>query len=213
MKGDKLMKLKVKLISLLLAVVMVLAIIPVMAIALPDDQAATVEAVLADGGEFKIINVEVINQRTAIVHLSNEISLHFEQMALVRANYLTNFIKVDDTYLQTNKGVAVGSGARIYIRDDRKSFELVLGSSTGTYSGQTFRNQGGTIQFDFENAKFVPYYHMDDKDLQEQSGDVWVRDIDDNPMTEGVVAYPAGTYGAAPNLAVSEARILDSRSI
>ena len=161
---------------------------------------------------FEITGVDIINQRVAVVHLSNEVSTHFEQFALGRANYLTNFIKVDGEYLQDNKEVAVGTGARIYIRDDRKSFELVLGSSTGTYSGAVFKNEGGTIQFDFEGKKFVPYYHMHDDDNQEQSGDRWIRDVNDYVMTEDVFEYPAGTYGAAPTLAIEELRILDSRA-
>jgi len=200
------MKPKNKLISLLLAVTMVLALIPVLIIGSPVGQAAA-------NDDFCITGVDVVNQRVAIVHLSNEIGTHFEQYALARPNYLCNFIKFNGTYLQTNKAIANGNGARIYIRDDKKSFELVLGNSTGTYSGATFAG-GGTIQFDFENAKFIPFYHMHNEVINAQSGDVWVRDIYDKAMTQDVFTFTApASLSAAPNLAIESARILDSRAI
>jgi hypothetical protein len=188
------------------------------------DSAAAAAAAAADSAaaaaaaasEFKITDVQVINERVAIVRLSKEIGDHFEQYALARSNYLTYYLKLDGEYLHDNMEVAVGAESRIYIRDDRKSFELALGSSTGSldaYGGPKFKNSGGTLQFDFENRKFVPLYHNWDEDQQEQSGDVWVRDADDLPMSEDTATYAAGSYAPAPALAAEEARILDSRAI
>ncbi|MDR0424079.1 MAG: hypothetical protein LBH39_01235, partial [Clostridiales Family XIII bacterium] len=200
------MKMKGKSISLLLTALLVLSLIP----------AAFFEAATAADGDFKITDVQVVNDRVAIVYLNNEVSTHFEQYALARSNYLTYYLKLDGKYLHDNKQVNVGADSRIYIRDDRKSFELVLGSSTGNlaaYDGPKFKNSGGTLQFDFENRKFIPLYHKWEENQQEQSGDVWVRDINDSPMTEGVATYAAGSYAAAPVLAAEEVRILDSRAI
>ena len=208
------MKIKGKLVSLLLIVSMVLFLIP----------STPLDTATAADDSFKITSVQVLNNRVAIVYLSNEISTHFEQYALARSNYLANYLKLDGVYLNDDqvsagsdvKAISVGTGSRIYIRDDRKSFELVLGSSTGnlsTYSGKTFKNSGGTLQFDFKNKEFIPWYHYWDEDQQAQSGDTWVRDIDDKPMTEDVVAYSAGNYTAAQTLAVDDIKILDSRAI
>ena len=172
----------------------------------------TVESV-AKLDVFEITDVEVINERVAIVHLSNEIGTHFEQYALARSNYLTYYLKLDGEYLHNNREVTVGTSSRIYIREDKKSFELVLGSSTGAYSGNVFKNEGGTLQFDFKGRTFIPYYHIHDDNQQAQSGDVWVRDVNDRAMTESIVSYEAGTYGAAPGLAVEEMRVLDSRAV
>ncbi len=199
------MKQKSMLISLLLAVAMILSFIP----------AAPLNTAAAES-DFKIVGVQVLSDRVAVVQLSNEISTHFEQYALARSNYLTNYLKLDGEYLNNDKEITVGTGSRIYIRDDKKSFELVLGNSTGNleeYNGPKFKNAGGTLQFDFAHKKFKPYYHIHEEDQQEQSGDVWVRDVNDSPMTEDVVTYGAGSYGEAPVLAVENIKILDSRAV
>jgi len=197
---------KKTLISLLLILTLVLSSMPFV----PFGIATAAE------NDFRIESVEVLNERVAIVKLNQEVSTHFEQMALGRANYMANFIKLDGQYLTDNKELAVNQGSRIYIRDDRKSFELVLGNSTGSlssYTGQKFKTTGGTLQFDFKNKEFIPYYHMNEDDQQAQSGDVWARDIYDNALSEAVVNYAAGAYAAAPTLAVSEMKVLDNRAI
>ncbi|MDR1156732.1 MAG: hypothetical protein LBK75_00275 [Oscillospiraceae bacterium] len=201
------MKLKSKIISLLLAVAMVSLLAP---------PTLLVDTATAADDAFKIVDVQVQNERVAIVYLNNEVGTHFEQYALARSNYLTYYLKLDGEYLHDNKQVNVGADSRIYIRDDKRSFELVLGSSTGTldaYSGPTFKNEGGTLQFDFKSREFIPWYHNWEEDQQEQSGDVWVRDCNDNPMSEEAVVYAAGSYAAAPILAVEEINILDTRAI
>ena len=194
-------KLRRILISLLLTVALVIPMVPVSLFA------------VSSTDHFKITDIEIISNRHAIVHVNNAFNTHFEMFSQSRPNYLTNFIKVDGVYQNDNLEVAVGTGARIYMRDDRKSFDLVLGSSTGVYSGPGFLNAGGTIQFDFNNKQISPYYHMRDENKHIQSGDEWVRDIYDNPISQDVVRYPAGTYEQTPNLAIDYAEVLDSRSL
>ena len=205
---------KSKIITILLAVMMVISL----------TTTAPMTATSAANDVFKIIGVEVLNERIAIVYLNEEVSVHFEQMLLPRANYLPNYIRLDGEYLTNNREIQPqtaaaysNNGSRMYLRDDRKSFELVLGNSTttGAYAGPTFK-ASGTIQFDFDGKAFLPYYHMHETEglnANKQSGDIWVRDINDIPMSQEVFAYTASALGEAPVLKVESIRILDSRAI
>jgi len=216
-------------ISIMLIIAMTLSMIPVfpaifdtdIALASPVEPAPIAAGTIGNNAvvePFAMTGVEVINDRVAIIHLNNEIGSHFGMLALARANYLTYFMQVDGQWLQDTKEMPVGVGSRIYIRDDQKSFELVLGSATPDLPEPSagnirFNPAGGIIAFNFRDRDFIPYYYFHDEDQHMQSGDVWVRDIHDQPLTGISVAYGPQTLGAQPFLALEEARILDSRSI
>jgi len=191
------------------------------AAALPTEAAPTAEDISATGAvePFAITGVDIVNNRVAIVHLNNEVGSHFQMLALARANYLTYFMQVDGQWLQDDKEMPVGVGSRIYIREDNRSFELVLGSATPNLAEPSagnirFNPAGGTIAFNFRDRDFIPYYYFHQEDQHMQSGDVWVRDIHDQPLTGISIAYGPQTFtNPQPYLGLEEVRVLDSRSI
>ena len=213
------MKKRFRFVSVLLLFAMLLTMVPVMPVATVAETEVETEATsspFAANPPFNITSVNVVNDRVAIVHLSNEVNTHFEMFSLARPNYLTYFLRLNGQYLHNNKEVPVGVDSRMYLRDDRKSFELVLGSATPNLTDTRdvrFSPGANTLQFDWRGRDFIPYYYYFQEDQMMQSGDVWVRDIYDQPLSSAVFNFTAPALSAAPYLIIEEARILDNRAI
>lgn len=228
------MKKATKFVSMLLAAVMTFSVVLILpgtpSEVIVAEAAGTVATATAPAtpDPFAVTDVEIVNDRTAIIHFNNEVHSHFEMLSLARPNYLTYFMRVDGVWLQNDKEMLVGVGSRMYVRDDRRSVELVLGSATPDPSlpcpagDLRFLPGGGTIEFNFldDGRLFIPFYyfHAPYGEQMMQSGDVWIRDIHDQSLSTDVliVEYPAFAHGAlpeAPFLGVEEIRVLDNRSV
>jgi len=221
------MKKRFRFISVLLIVAMALTMLPMSPFAL-NTEATNLLVAAANPSvspaaapappPFRITEVEVINNRVAIVHLSNEVNTHFEMFSHARPNYLTYFLRLNGMFLHNNKEVMPGVDSRMYLREDRMSFELVLGSAESDLQDTRFVRftpGNNTLQFDWRSRDFIPYYYFFQEDQMIQSGDVWVRDIHDQPLSSAPFHFNAGgaAINAAPFLEIEEARILDSRAI
>ena len=220
------MKKRSRFISVLLIVAMVLTMMPMSPFALDSEATSPlaaaanppVSSTAAAPPPFHITEVEVLNNRVAIVHLSNEVNTHFEMFSHARPNYLTYFLRLNGQFLHDDKEVQVGVDSRIYLRDDRMSFELVLGSATPAQTDSravSFAAGGNILQFDWRSRDFIPYYYFFQEDQMIQSGDVWVRDIHDQPLSDAPFFFSAGlaALSPAPHLEIEHVEILDNRAI